>query len=42
MTQKGGGNVMEGMLLMCGILLVAVVVIAIVASKEGKNDILEQ
>ncbi len=33
---------MEGMLLMCGILLVAVVVIAIIASREGKNDILEQ
>lgn len=33
---------MDGMLMMCGVLLIAVAVVAIVASSEGKNDILEQ
>lgn len=32
---------MHGMVLMCAVLMVAIVITGIVASKEGKNDIVE-
>lgn len=33
---------MQGMVLMCAVLMVAVIITGIVASKEGKNDIVEE
>ncbi len=32
---------MHGMVLMCAVLMVAIVITGVVASKEGKNDIVE-
>ena len=32
---------MHGMVLMCAVLMVAIVIPGVVASKEGKNDIVE-
>lgn len=42
MRMKGEQNRMYGMVLMCGILMVAVIITGIIASKEGKNDFVEQ
>lgn len=39
---KGEQNRMQGMVLMCAVLMVAVIITGIVASKEGKNDIVEE
>ena len=33
---------MYGMVLMCAVLMVAVIITGVVASKEGKNDCVEQ
>jgi hypothetical protein len=38
---KGEQNRMHGMVLMCAVLMVAIVITGVVASKEGKNDIVE-
>lgn len=38
---KGEQNRMHGMVLMCAVLMVAIIITGIVASKEGKNDFIE-
>jgi len=39
--EKGDKSRMSGMLLICGVLVVADVVVAVIASRDEKNDILE-